>query len=62
MGEEKQASLQECTRKRVTAGEHKQPYRSPRLVDLGSIETMTFGPMGGFEDVLMAGVGGTQGV
>ncbi len=44
---------------------HRDPraatYARPKLVKLGTIYTMTRGSLAGFQDILMGGVGGTQG-
>lgn len=40
----------------------KKPYRTPCLVEWGSIIDLTRGGSGGFDDIPMGGVGGTGAV
>lgn len=56
MAEEKQVAQQIVG----VMGCKKSRYHSPKLVQFGSIATLTLGTMSGFEDVLNGGTGGTQ--
>ncbi len=56
---EKKDPVGSGAKRQDAAGER---YLKPRLVKLGTIYKMSGGPRSGFEDVLMAGVGGTQSV